>query len=439
MRAARQASPVRVVVASALVLALSGPGQTAGISVFVDHVIADLDVSRSAVSLAYMAGTLAGALALPWLGRAVDRFGVRPVLGGVALGFGGFLVLLACVQELVGLTAGFVGVRALGQGGMSLVATTAVAISVTRNRGFLLGLTTSAGTAGISLFPLFAERLVALLGWRHTLAAEAVLIWVVVLPLALWGLRGVARAAGTAPRSGPGPEADPGPEAESGPEAGSGEPAAPPEPRWPLRDIVRTSVFWAMAGGVACSGLVVTAVFFHQIALLGEQGLTPTQAAANFLPQTVAGLGAALLFGSAADRFSPKVLMCAAMALQALALALLPLVAPGLGALLYGMALGAAASGARAVENAALPFYFGTANLGSLRGLTQAVAVASTAVGPILLSLAHGWAGSYRPGVLGLALICALMAVAVCFARRPVPPGDRANATAAGWRRARKG
>ncbi|MBB6118578.1 MFS transporter [Nocardiopsis algeriensis] len=392
--------------ASALVLALSGPGQTAGISVFVDHVIADLGTSRSAVSLAYMVGTLSGALALPWIGRAVDRFGVRRVLALVALGFGGFLVLLACAQGLVGLTAGFVGVRALGQGGMSMIATTAVAVAVTRGRGTLLGLVSSLGAAGISLFPLVAERVIAVLGWRHTFAAEAVLIWVVVLPLAWWGLRGVRVS-------------EPGGKAASGSGAG--------DPVWPLRAVVRTSMFWAMAGSIACSGLVATAVFFHQISVLGEQGLSPTEAAANFLPQTVAGLGAALLFGSAADRFSPKVLMCAAMGLHALALLLLPLVEPGIGALLYGTALGSAASGARAVESAALPFYFGTAHLGTLRGLTQSVVVASTAVGPILLSLAHGWAGSYRPGVLGLAALCALAAAVVCLARPPAEVPEAAN------------
>ncbi|MFD6953503.1 MFS-type transporter [Nocardiopsis sp. TSRI0078] len=388
--------------ASALVLALSGPGQTAGIAVFVDHVIADLDVSRSAVSLAYMVGTLAGALALPWIGRAVDRFGVQRVLALVALGFGGFLVLLAGAQGLLGLTAGFVGVRALGQGGMTMIATTAVAISVTHKRGTLLGLTSSLGAAGISLFPLLTERVIAVLDWRYTFVAEGALIWVIVLPLAWWGLRGVSRTSQKAPAS-PRKEQD-----------------EPAEPAWPLRAIVGTTMFWAMAGAIACSGLVSTAVFFHQISVLGEQGLTPAQSAANFLPQTVAGLGAALLFGSAADRLSPKMLMCAAMAMHALALLTLPLVAPGLSALLYGAALGAAASGARAVESAALPFYFGTASLGTLRGLTQSVAVASTAVGPILLSLAHGWAGSYRPGVMGLALLCALVAIAVCFARRPL-------------------
>ncbi|MDT0300931.1 MFS transporter [Streptomonospora wellingtoniae] len=397
-RAASPPHPVLLVALSGTVLALSGPGQTAGISVFVDHIIADIGISRSAVSTAYMVGTLSGAVALPWIGRAVDRFGVRPVLACVALAFGAFLLLLAAAGELASLTAAFVGARAMGQGGMTMIATTAVGIAVTRNRGTALGITGAVGAAGISLFPLLAERLIALLGWRHALLAEALLVWAVVLPIAWWGMRGVRNASAA--------------RAESGARADAA--AA-----WPLRAVVRTSMFWTISGAVACSGLVTTAVFFHQVALLGEQGLTPTQAAANFLPQTVAGLLASMAFSSATDRFSPKLLIAASMAVHALTLALLPFVAPGVSAMAYGATLGAAAAGARAVEAAAFPYYYGTATLGTLRGLTQSIAVASTAVGPLLLSLGHDATGSYQPVVLAMAALPAAIDLAAPFARRP--------------------
>ncbi|KOX09005.1 hypothetical protein ADL05_26880 [Nocardiopsis sp. NRRL B-16309] len=88
-------------------------------------------------------------------------------------------------------------------------------------------------------------------------------------------------------------------------------------------------------------------------------------------------------------------------------------------ALAYGIALDGAAAAARAVEKTALPHYFGTANLGALRGLTRSVAVASTAVGPLLSSVAHQAAGSYRPGVIALAALCALVALATPLARDP--------------------
>ncbi|WP_046471736.1 MFS transporter [Allosalinactinospora lopnorensis] len=383
---------------SATVLALSGPGQTVGISVFVDHIIADLEISRSAVSTAYLIGTLGGAVALPWIGRAVDRLGARPVLALVALMFGTFLTLLGVVQELVGLTVAFVGVRAMGQGGMTLVATTTVAIAVTRKRGTMLGITTAVGTAGISMFPLAADRFVAAFGWRSTILAEAGLIWLVVLPIALWGMRRVRRSTDTE-------------------ESGTGE--SPEGAAWPLREVVRTSMFWVVCSAVACSGLVGTAVFFHQISVLGEQGLTSAQAAANFLPQTVAGLLASFLFSAATDRFSPKLLIFLAMVMHVGALAMLPFVAPGVTAVSYGVALGAAGAGARAVEAAAFPYYYGTASLGALRGVTQSVAVASTAIAPLLLSLGYDIAGSYQQPVLALAVLPAVIAVAAPFAAIP--------------------
>lgn len=399
-----------LVAMSGSVLALSGPGQTAGLSVFVDHIITDLDVSRSAVSTAYLIGTLGGAIALPWIGRAVDRFGVRRVLAAVALTFGGALSLLSVVQELVGLTVAFVGVRAMGQGGMTLIATTAVAIAVTRKRGTMLGITSAAGTAGISLFPLATERVIALVEWRSALLLEAALIWLVVLPIAFWGMRGVRRS--------------------SDGEEDADSPDDPTEPAWPLRDVARTSMFWVICGAVACSGLVSTAVFFHQIAVLGEQGLTPTQAAANFLPQTIAGLLASLVFSSATDRFAPKTLILISMLMHIGALGMLPFVSPGVTAITYGAALGAAAAGARAVEAAAFPYYYGTATLGSLRGLTQSVSVASTAVAPLLLSLGRDIAGSYQGPVLALMVLPAVIAVCAPFARDPRRPRPPASETA---------
>ncbi|MUL42582.1 MFS transporter [Streptomonospora sp. PA3] len=369
-------------------------------SVLIDHFIADLEVSRSAVSTAYLVGTLCGALALPWIGRAVDRFGVRPVLAGIALSFGAFLTLLSLVEGIVGLTVAFVGARAMGQGGMTLVATTAVAIAVTRKRGTAIGLTTAAGTAGISLVPVAAERVIAEFGWRAAVLGEAAVVWAVVLPIAIWGLRGVRGGRGDA-------------------KAGAGDGGGAGGEAWPLRSIVRTSMFWLITGAVACSGLVTTAMFFHQISILGEQGLTPTQAAANFLPQTVAGLLAAFAFSAATDRFSPKLLIMACMAVQAAALCMLPIVGPGPTAVVYGMALGAGASGARSVEAAAFPYYYGTASLGTLRGLTQSVAVSSTAVAPLLLSLGHDLADSYVPAAFALAVLPAAVALAAPFARRP--------------------
>lgn len=70
-------TPWAMLVAVVVLQGLTGLGQTIGVSVFVDHLVADLDLSRSVVSAAYLVGTLTGAASMPAAGRLIDRRGVR--------------------------------------------------------------------------------------------------------------------------------------------------------------------------------------------------------------------------------------------------------------------------------------------------------------------------------------------------------------------------
>lgn len=74
----------RVVTSASVALALTAPGQTAAISVFIDPLIHSLGLSRSVVSAAYLVGSLSGALVMPFLGRLIDRFGPRRLM--IAIG-----------------------------------------------------------------------------------------------------------------------------------------------------------------------------------------------------------------------------------------------------------------------------------------------------------------------------------------------------------------
>ena len=178
-----------VVAYASVALAATGPGQTVGVSLFIDPLIADLGISRSAISTAYMLGTLAGAVALPWIGRVIDRLGVRRTMAGIGVIFAAVLLALSFVSSIVGLTAGFVGLRMAGQGALGLTATTAVALWFHRRRGFAVGLVSAVGALGISSTPLLLEYFLLDLGWRTAWRIEALAILVVVVPLALLGMR----------------------------------------------------------------------------------------------------------------------------------------------------------------------------------------------------------------------------------------------------------
>lgn len=385
---------LRVGTVAALAYIMTAPGQTAAVSVLVDPMVDELGISRSAISTAYLLGTLTSAAAMPFVGRALDRFGARPVLAAIGAVFGAVLIGLSLATGVVGLTAGFVGIRLAGQGALTLAATTLVAYYVTERLGSVIGWVTALGSAGISLIPLLLERIVAAEGFRTAWAVQGVAVWMVVVPLALWGLPRRLVAAVSEPRGGTSQHASLGP-------------------------VLREPMFWVITAGVGVLALVSTALTFHQVDVLGERGLSPAAAAATFLPQTIAGMAATLAAGRLLDRSSPRPVMLGSMAAMAGALALAGYLTPGWQAVLYGGLLGVAGNTFRTVEAAALPRYFGTARIGAVRGLVHAVTVGGSAIGPVLLALGHDIAHTYRPLLLALIVLPAALAVTVLVVREP--------------------
>jgi MFS family permease len=389
---------------------MTAPGQTAAISVFTEPLIHELGISRTTLSTAYLIGTLTGAAAMPLVGRALDRHAIARVMAVIAAVFGAVLMSLSLVTEVIGLTAGFVGIRMAGQGALGLAATTAVALHVTRGRGLALGVTSAVGAAGISLAPIGLERLLAAHGMDAVWRYEALAVWAIVLPVALIGLRGarpVVAHPDTTPRTQP---SDTTPAVHT------------PPSQWRPRAALSTAMFWVVAAALAASGMLTTGLNFHQIAVLGEQGLTATQAAANFLPQTVAGLAGTIGVGALADRIDPRFGMFGSMLLLAGALLILPLTGPGWTVITYGMLLGAAGGSIRTIEAVAYANYFGTRHLGSIRGLATTISVASTAFGPLLLSTGQQVTGHFWHVAAGCAAIPLVVAIGALLVPRPVHP-----------------
>jgi len=408
---------VTLVLAAGVIAAMTAPGQTAGLSVFTDPLIAALGISRTDLSVSYLIGTLLGAAAQPLFGRALDRWGVRTVTVSTAVLFSAVLLALSFVGDVIGLTAGYVGVRMLGQGALTLAATTAIARSISHRRGLALGITSAIGSAGISLAPVVTERLIAVTGTAAGWRWEALAVAVVVVPLALvFPRRRAAQVEIGSPDEAPRPKTTP-----------AVTPSAAPE--WTLSEATRTAMFWVIAASLATSGMLGTGLAFHQIAILGEQGLSPLAAAANFLPQTVTGIVTTVLAGALVDRVSARIFIAFAMATLAAALVMLPVVTPGWTAIGYGLVLGAASGSLRGMEAASYVRYYGTRHIGTIRGVAMSINLASTALGPFALALGHDLTGTFTVPALALAAIPVVVLIAGLLVRppqRPTPSGAAA-------------
>jgi MFS transporter len=411
---------VSVVGSASVAAVMTAPGQTTAVSVFIDPLIDSLDISRTQLSTAYLIGTLFGALAMPWVGRALDRYGVRPMMIGVGLLFGAVLVGLGFATSIFTLTAGFVGIRMCGQGALGLVATTLVAVHVTTRRGLMLGITTGIGCAGMSMTPLLLERLMAHLGTQAVWIIEGLAVWSLVVPIGIVALRRL-------------PPPDP---AASDVPVTTSSAVTAVERQWTVPNAVRTAMFWAITAGLATSGMVTTGLSFHQIALLGERGLTATEAAGNFVPQTAAALIGTLLIGASADIIAPRFGIALAMIALSAAMLSAVVIAPGVNALGYGLILGLSGGAIRSVEVAAFAYYFGVSHIGAIRGIATTVSVASTAFGPLAVSVGHEIVGTYATAMVLLAPIplavagFALLAAAPDTARLMPSPLRHLPATA---------
>lgn len=374
----------RIAILATVTGTMTGPGQTIGVSVFVDPLIADLDLTRSQVSTAYLIGTMIGALALLPVGHWIDRVGARRAMTGIGLAFGAGLVVMSGVRGFVTLAVGFTLIRWLGQGSLSLVSSVAVTHWFERKRGLVFGLMMTGISALISLTPIFLNLAIEAYSWRTAWILAAVAVWLIVVPIGRVGI--VDRPADVGQRV----------DGRSA-QAASTRVSVQSHSR---REAITEGRFWALSFAVATTSLLITALNFHQISLLGETGLSATEAATMFLPQIAGAIFTGLMVGALSDRVPTRFVLATSMALMLIALFLVGSVQPGWRVVLYAVTLGAAAGSQRPLAATVLPRWFGLANIGAIHGVSTFVGVGASAVGPVALSLARGWTGSYTSAAL---------------------------------------
>ena len=397
----------RVVAVGAGLYALSGPGQTAGFSVFVDPITTALDITRGQLTTAYLVATLIAAPSGIWLGRQLDHRRIATVIRTVGVGLALALCVAAASPGLWVLTFGILGLRLFGQTGFTLTSSVHVARSITERRGAALGALTAAGGAAIALTPIVASQLIPHLGWRYTWLFLAVVVVTTAQLLAIAASRTPAHSPTTAVHDDAITAPDPEP---------FGQPGAGIDRR-------RRSAFAVVVAGFATTAAIGTALGFHQIAILEERGLTAGAAAANFLPQSLAAAAVALTVGRVVDRVNGRVVIPACMMLLAGALFALRLVDGSPTALLYGLMLGSAAAAVGASEGVLLARWLGTDQLGRIRGWLMAAIVTASAVGPLAFTLLADAVGSYTTAATITAVLPIVIGAGAALA--PLPEHHR--------------
>lgn len=413
------------IIAAACTVALiaSAPGQTVVVSQFNESFTSTLGLSATALSTAYLIGTVTAAMPLTLVGSVADKFGPRRVMFVVALLFGLACIAAGQARSLVVLTLCFFCLRFLGQGSLSMLSGHVLALWYERKLGTVNGIKMVFAQVGFMASPWLAIWLIGWLDWRAAYAVLGVLVWLVVLPLAAFVLRDRPEELGQQIDGDPEDGDGQGPllSGQGGSEA-TGVPRHV-DPAFTLKQTLATRAFWIVAGATVLSGFTGTALLFHSQPILIARGLDPTMSAAMSTSWALAVAVFVLPFGRLSDRLPPRGLLCLAGLLMAASPAMV-IFADSVVLLCSAMAVyGVAMAIGSAVGVPTIARYFGRRHHGAIRGFTTFLGVAGTGLGPVVLGVSLDYSGSFTIGLAACAALAVALALASLTLKRPVAPG----------------
>lgn len=351
-----------------LLACFSSLGQTYFVGVFGPSIMAEFGLTHGEWGSLYMTGTLLSAAALPFTGRLIDRV----ELGHYTLGVIALMVMACLAAALVPSAALLVPaiflLRHSGQGLASHLSQTAMARYFTSGRGKAIALGGLGYSLGEASFPLAGVTAIAWLGWRNTYLGVAALCLLVLLPAAIWLLRGhAARHAAYL--------------------AGEAEARARPgaSRSWSRREVLGDKRFWLFLPALTAPSMIVTALFFHHLTLADAKGWSAAWLTGSYVVYAAAGLVAAIVAGPLIDRLGARRLLPALLVPLALGLVVLAGFSAPLAAWPYLMAVGLTGGAAATLLPALWAELYGTGHLGGIKAMTTALNVFASALGPPLL------------------------------------------------------
>jgi MFS family permease len=392
---------------------MTSPGQTYVFSAFLNHFIADLELSRSLVSTLYTIGTLTASFLLPYVGRQFDQRGARIMVALISLLLGMACVYMSFVRNATMLCIGFFLLRQLGQGSLSLASKSVINLWWVRRRGLVMGIGGVVGALLSGLFPYVINTLIPLYGWRFTYVILGAILILVMVPIGWVFVRDRPENYGLHPD---GLAADGEADKES---------SAPVEHNWTRTQALRTSSFWLVVAGLASMSMLNTGLTFHLFSVFEDSGLSSAVAASVFVPIAATGAVVQLVGGLLIGRVPIRVMLAVSLSMMGLLLVLAPSLNSLAMAYFFGICMGVQGGLEMIVSSVVFANFFGRRHLGSIVGLASTILVGASALGPMPIGVARDLLGGYAVvfGVFAI-LPFALAVACLLFCKVPGAPPE---------------
>jgi predicted MFS family arabinose efflux permease len=337
---------------------------------------------RGDLSLALTGLTISCAVALPIVGRMIDRIGARKIqVASMAVQALLLAAVPLVVSEIWHLTLLLIALGALTASANGVAYMHVVSAWFYRKRGLAIGLVMAGTGLGYAYVPVLVRYVIDAYSWRATYFVLAGIIAFIALPVIYLWMRETPHELGLRPDGDP---LDAPPPAETSRDIGLG-----------LGEILRRREFWILVSVLIVLSFALHGLLAHLVPMLVDRGMSPATAASVAAVEGVTVMLARVLVGHLMDRFfAPRV------AMTFFALSALGLVAFATGAangvafaaaILVGLSLGAEVDMVAYLAGR----YFGLKSFGATFGLLFGAVLVGITLGPVAFGYTYEGMGSY--------------------------------------------
>jgi len=345
-------------------------GQTYFIGVFGPAIRAEFDLSQSSWSAAYMVGTIVSALVLPWTGQQIDRISLPRYTAIVIIALAGASAFMALVPSALMLMVAIFFLRQTGQGLMSHTASTAMARYFPENRGKAVAISSLGLSVGEAMLPVLMVVTITVIGWRATYGIAAVFAALIILPAAMWLLKGHDVRSKVQKN-----------QLEKFRQSGVVSVA------WTRHEVLRDPRFYFLLPAASAPSLIITALFFHHLSLAQLKGWDATWFTGSYWVYAVGSVFAMLATGLLIDRLNAVRVLPTFLLPLALGLFFVWAFDSAWWAWSYLFLLGVTAGVTHTGLTALWAEIYGVKNLGAIKSLYTSISIFASALGPLAMGI----------------------------------------------------
>ena len=336
----------------------SSLGQTFLISLYVPHILADLGLSNTAFGTLYAIATIGSSVLLMNFGGRIDHRPLPSYIYRTVALLAAASIGLGFVRHYLFLPVALLGLRFAGQGLMTHISQTVLARYFHDDRGKALSLSSLGFAVGEMVFPVFIALTIPVLGWRVSLALNAAVLLLVLLP----ALRALPLDDLAAP-------------------VDSGSAAGGTSAQWGL---LKDPTFWTVVAPIAVLSLTNTGFFFYQLVLAESRGWPVAWYSLVFAGYAVSRFVFGLAGGVLVDRVGARRLFALHMVPVIAGFLVIAFVSARWSAVVFLLLAGISLGSSSPIKSALFAELHGTARLGGVRSVYTAFMVLGTALGPMI-------------------------------------------------------